>query len=238
MFNTYCFPSGYCFRTRYYRSISFIERISSEKFNDEIISVMKKILHIISSPRGDESFSIKLGKEVLKQLTDIYPGSTVAEVDLLERNVPYLTSGHIRTFFTPTEHLTVEDLETIKYSDAAIDQLMAADIIIIGAPLYNFSIAATLKSWIDHIARPGKTFRYNKEGAEGLVKNKKVYVIISSGAVYSEGKWQSYDFVTSYLKALLGFIGMTDVTFFRAEGLNISGLKDHALEKAIQDINL
>ena len=199
---------------------------------------MKRILHLISSPRGDQSFSIKLGNAVISKIQDQYPGSTVEVVNLVERNVPHLDTAHLRSFFTPAEQLTPEDQDAVKYSDEAISQLMAADIIVIGAPLYNFSIHSTLKAWIDHIARAGKTFRYSEQGVEGLVKGKKVYVAMSSGGVYSDGPYKPYDFVSTYLKAVLGFLGMTDLTVFRVEGINIPGLKESALEKGIAAINI
>lgn len=199
---------------------------------------MKRILHLISSPRGGESFSIKLANAVIIKLLDQYPESSIEEVNLLESNVPHLDTGHLKSFFTPEEQLTPEDQNAIRYSDAAISQLMAADIIVIGAPLYNFGIPSTLKAWIDHIARVGQTFRYNDLGAEGLVKGKKVYVAMSSGAVYSEGFYQSYDFVSPYLKTMLGFLGMTDLTIFRVEGVNIPNIKEHALKTAIESINI
>jgi len=199
---------------------------------------MKNILHLISSPRGNDSFSIKLGNAIIVKIQDQYPGSNVEEVNLNEINIPHLNTAHLRSFFTPEEQLTVEDQDAIRYSDAAISQLMAADIIVIGAPLYNFGIPSTLKAWIDHIARAGKTFRYDEQGPEGLVKGKKVYVAMSSGAVYSEGLYQSYDFVSPYLKAVLGFLGMTDLTLVRVEGVNIPGLKEQALDKAIESINI
>jgi len=199
---------------------------------------MKNILHLISSPRGNESFSVKLANAIIVKIQDQYPGSSVEEVNLNEMNIPHLNTAHLRSFFTPQEQLTAEDQDAIRYSDAAISQLMAADIIVIGAPLYNFGIPSTLKAWIDHIARAGKTFRYDEQGPEGLVKGKKVYVAMSSGAVYSEGLYQSYDFVSPYLKAVLGFLGMTDLTLLRVEGVNIPGLKDEALDKAIESINI
>jgi FMN-dependent NADH-azoreductase len=197
---------------------------------------MKRILHLISSPRGEESFSIKLGNAVISKIVEQYPGSSVNTINLIESNVPHLDTAHLRSFFTPEEHLTADDQDAIRYSDQAISQLLAADIIVIGAPLYNFSIHSSLKAWIDHVARAGKTFSYSEKGPEGLVKNKKVYVAMSSGAVYSEGAYKPYDFVSSYLTAILGFLGMTDLTVFRAEGVNIPGIKEHALENAISSI--
>jgi FMN-dependent NADH-azoreductase len=199
---------------------------------------MKRILHLISSPRGGESFSIKLANAVIEKLQEQYPDSSVEEVNLIESNVPHLDTAHLRSFFTPAEQLTAEDQDAIRYSDAAISQLMAADIIVIGAPMYNFGIHSSLKAWIDHIARAGKTFKYTEQGAEGLVKGKKIYVAMSSGAVYSEGSYQPYDFVSAYLKAVLGFLGMTDLNLLRVEGVNIPGLKEGALDKAIESISL
>ena len=199
---------------------------------------MKNILHLISSPRGNDSFSVKLANAIILKIQDQYPGSNVEEVNLNDIGVPHLNTAHLRSFFTPQEQLTAEDQDAIRYSDAAISQLMAADIIVIGAPLYNFGIPSTLKAWIDHVARAGKTFRYDEQGPEGLVKGKKVYVAMSSGAVYSEGPYQSYDFVSSYLKGVLGFLGMTDLTLLRVEGVNIPSLKEQALEKAIESIHI
>jgi len=97
-------------------------------------------------------------------------------------------------------------------------------------------VHSALKAWIDHVARAGVTFRYTEHGPEGLIKGKKVYIAMSAGGVYSEGPYQPYDFVTPYLKAVLGFMGMTDLTIYRAEGVNIPGIKEYALEKAIDSI--
>lgn len=199
---------------------------------------MKRILHLISSPRGSESASIKLAHAIIEKLQQEYPGSTLEEVDLLKSDVPHLDTAHLRSFFTPAEQLTADDQAAIRYSDNAIAQLMAADIIVVGAPLYNFGITSTLKAWIDHIARAGKTFRYDENGPEGLVKGKKVYVAMSSGAIYSEGIYKSYDHVSPYLESVFGFLGMTDITIYRAEGLNIPGIQDHALDNAIESIEI
>lgn len=117
-------------------------------------------------------------------------------------------------------------------------QLFAADIIVIGAPLYNFTIHTALKSWIDYITRPGITFGYGENGPVGKITGKKVYVAMSSGGVYSEGPGKANDFVAPYLKSFLGLLGMTDLTVFRAEGLKVQGVKEHAMEKAIDSIKI
>ena len=196
------------------------------------------ILHIISSPRKGESFSIKLGNAIVEKLQAANPGSTVKVKDLTNKPFPHLEEAHLQSFFTPAEGRTPEQQEAVRHSDEAIAEIMAADAIVIDAPLYNFGISSTLKAWIDHIARAGITFRYTAAGPEGLVKGKKVYVAMSSGGVYSEGPSASYDFVAPYLKAVLGFMGMTDVTVTRVEGLAIPDLQPTALDKAIASITL
>lgn len=199
---------------------------------------MKKILHIISTPKGDASYSLQLGKAIIDKITTAHPGSIVKEINLIEKQVPHLQEAHINAFFTPAENRTPENIENARYSDEAIADIMDADILVIGAPIYNFSIHSSLKTWIDQIVRGGVTFKYDENGPEGLVKNKKVYLAVASGGVYSEGPMQAYDFATPYLKSILGFIGLTDISVFRVEGLAKSELKETALEKAISSIIL
>ncbi|WPQ66426.1 NAD(P)H-dependent oxidoreductase [Chitinophaga sancti] len=197
---------------------------------------MKRVLHLISSLQGDTSYSTKLSKAIISKVIEKYPGSTVEEVNLVEQAIPHITPALLQTMFTPGEQLTAAAKELLRYSDDAVKQLMAADIIVIGAPLYNFTIHSSLKSWIDHVTRAGITFGYNENGPAGMVTGKKVYVAMSSGGVYSEGPGKQNDFVAPYLKAFLGFLGMTDLTVFRAEGLKVPGIKETALEKGIESI--
>ena len=197
---------------------------------------MKKVLHIISSPRGEASFSIKLGNAVVEKLLARFPGSTVKSINLVDRQVPHLEQTHLASFYTPADQRNADSLAAVKYSDEAIQDIIDADILVIGAPLYNFGVHSSLKAWIDQIIRAGITFSHSEKGAEGLIKGKKVYIAMSSGGIYSEGPWQSYDFVVPYLKHVLGFIGLTDITVFRVEGTNIPGTKETALEKGIESV--
>jgi len=199
---------------------------------------MKKILHVISSPRGEASYSIKLGNAIVDKLKTTYPGSTVKESNLVNMQFPHLEESHLTSFFTPAENMTAENKAAIEHSQNAIQDVMDADVIVIGAPMYNFNIHSTLKAWLDHVVRAGITFKYDASGPEGLVKGKKVYIAETTGGIYSEGPMQSMDFAAPYLKAILGFIGLTDVTFFRVEGTSIPGIQDTALEKAIESIHL
>lgn len=197
---------------------------------------MKRILHLISSIQGNESYSIKLGKAIVEKAIEKYPGSTVEEVNLNDLEIPHLNPTILQSMYTPGDQLTVEAKASLRYSDEAVKQLMAADIVVIGAPLINFTIPSTLKSWIDHITRAGITFGYGENGPVGMVNGKKVYVAMSSGGIYSEGPGKSNDFVAPYLKAFLGFLGMTDLAVFRAEGVKVPAVQEHALEKGIESI--
>ena len=198
---------------------------------------MKKILHIVSSINGETSFSTKLSNTIIEKLKKTYPDSQVHRLNLSETPSPYLETLHYGAFFTSVEHQTVEQKEAVKHSDEAIKKLKDADIIIIGVPLYNFGVPATLKSWIDQIARAGETFTYVDNSSKGLLVNKKVYLAIASGAVYSKGAYKSYDFTENYLRTIFGFIGMTDITVFRVEGTMIPEFKETALPKAIETVN-
>ncbi|MGK6350797.1 FMN-dependent NADH-azoreductase [Parapedobacter sp. DT-150] len=198
---------------------------------------MKKVLHIISSPQGEPSVTKKLGNAIIEKIKTKYPGSIVHERNLTTNLFPHLDELQISSWFTPAENHSPEQAKAIKISEEAITEIQDADICVIGAPFYNFAIPSTLKAYLDHIARPGITFRYAENGnPEGLLKNKKAYIAIASSGVYSEGEFQSFDFVSPYLKFILGFLGITDVSIVRAEGLRVSGVKEAAFEKGVESI--
>jgi len=199
---------------------------------------MKKILNIISSPRGAASNTIQLAQALIDSLGKAYPGSTVKTINLAEKHYPHLEEVHITGYFTPPEQRTDRQMEALQHSEEAIQDIQEADILIIGAPMYNFSVPSSLKAWIDHIVRAGVTFRYSEKGVEGLVKGKKVYLVESSGGVYSDGPMKGMDFVEPYLRSVLGFIGLTDVTMLRVEGTSVPGVKEHAMEKALAGIRV
>jgi FMN-dependent NADH-azoreductase len=180
---------------------------------------MAKILHINSSVRSNGSLSRQLGGEFVAKLQAADPSTTVVTRDLAANPVPHLNELVMGAYFTPAEQRNAEQAHAIKTSDTLVDELLAADTIVIGAPMYNFSVTSGLKAWIDAIARAGRTFQYGANGPEGLVSGKKVYVFIASGGAYSEGPAAAYDHLTTYLRAVLGFLGMTDVTFIVAEGV-------------------
>lgn len=197
---------------------------------------MKQILHIISSPRIEVSASRKLGSAVLEKIQEKYPDSKVKERDLTKNLVPLLEEVHINTFFTPAENRTPEQEAINQYSEGLIAELQEADIIVIESPMYNFSVPATLRAYFDFTSRAGYTFSYDENGPKGLLNNKKLYIALSSGNIYSEGPYQSYDSNVPYVKNVFGFYGVTDVSVFRAEGLSIPGIMENALEKGIESI--
>lgn len=197
-----------------------------------------QILQILSSPRGAASYSTQLANGLVEKLVAANPGSTVTVHDLTNTLFPHLEEVHLQSFFAPAEGRSPEQQQAVRHSDEAIAEIMAADVLVIGAPLYNFGISSTLKAWIDHISRAGITFSYASGTPEGLVTGKKIYVALSSGAVYSEGPMVAYDFVAPYLRTILGFLGMTDLTVVRVEGTNIPDLKEGALAKALASVHL
>ncbi len=197
----------------------------------------KKILHILSSPRGEASVTKKLGDAIIEKIKAKYPDAVVTERDLAADVFPHLNELQIGAWFVPAAARTPDQIHAVQTSDEAIRDLQEADIYVIGAPFYNFAIPSTLKAYLDHIVRPGITFRYNEQGKpEGLLKNKTAYIATASSGVYSDGPMQSFDHVSPYLTFILGFLGVTDISFVRAEGLKMEGVKETAFEKGVQSI--
>jgi len=182
---------------------------------------MATVLHINSSVRTQGSISRQLTAEFLAQWKIAQPADRIIERDLASNPVPHLTEQLMGAFFTPVDQRSPEQAQTIRLSDELVAELLAADVIVIGAPMYNFSVSSALKAWIDHVTRTGVTFKYSDAGPVGLVHGKKIYVFTASGGVYSEGPDQAMDFHGTYLRAVLGFIGLTDITFIHSEGLGM-----------------
>ncbi len=178
----------------------------------------KNILVIESSHNGANSLSRKVTAETLAQLQAKYPGSTVTTRDLDKNPLPHLTGEVIAAFYTPADSRTPALNKAIKLSDIATDELLAADIIVIGAPMWNFNIPSVLKAWVDHVARVGRTFAYTAAGPVGLAKGKTAYLALSRAGIYTDGPMKQMDFHDTYLRSVLGFLGITDVHAIVAEG--------------------
>ena len=199
----------------------------------------KRILQINSSIMGEKSYSRKLGNAIVEKIKLKYPNSTVEPLDVVESNIPHLTPETLQAMFTPEAHQTDEMRQALQLSDNLVKQVFDCDIVVIGAPLINRTIHSSLKAWIDLITRRGITFGYNEAGMPiGFIKGKKVYVAMSSGGIYTDEQGRSNDFVAPYLKSFLGFLGMTDLTVVRAEGLHVPVIQDTALEKGISSIKI
>jgi FMN-dependent NADH-azoreductase len=178
------------------------------------------ILHVDSSPAGDHSYSRKISAALIEKLKSSHPDATTVYRDLVANPLPHLDPFMLGAMFAPAEGRSEEQMKALANSDQAVKELMEADTIVIGSPMHNFGISSQLKSWIDHIVRAGVTFHYTAEGPKGLVpSSKKVYIVAARGGVYSEGPYKAYEHQDSYLKAILGFIGLTDVTVIPVEGV-------------------
>jgi FMN-dependent NADH-azoreductase len=183
---------------------------------------MGNLLFVTSSLFGDQSESSRLALEFLSAWRDRHPQANVVIRELTPPSMPHLDAESLGALMTPADGRTIRQTELVAFSDALIDEVEAADTIVLAVPMYNFSIPSTLKAWIDHIARAGRTFRYSEAGAVGLLKGKKVYVVTARGGIYSSGPAQAFDFQEPYLRAILGFLGIDDVTFIHLEGLKVS----------------
>jgi FMN-dependent NADH-azoreductase len=193
---------------------------------------MANILHIDSSPRGDRSISRALSYEFVTSWKDTHPGDTVTYRDLGRNPVPHVDEPWIAAAFSSPDTHTPQLQQAIKVSDTLIDELLAADRLVFGVPMYNLNIPSTFKAYIDQIVRVGRTFTVGANGYQGLVDNgKKVLIITSRGGSFPAGTPSgAYDYQEPYLRAILGFIGLTDVTFIHAENLNMG---DDAREKSL-----
>ena len=199
-----------------------------------------QILHIDSSISGDQSVSRQLTANIVAKLTAANPGAAVAYRDLAAAPVPHQSPAILLSKIQPPTDEADRDGQVcteIAATDAALDAFLAADVIVLGAPMYNFSIPSQLKAWIDSLAVAGKTFRYTEAGAEGLAGGKKVIIASSRGGLYGADSPIAFmDHQENYLRGFFGFIGVTDIAFVRAEGLALGPEQRRlALENAAAD---
>lgn len=193
----------------------------------------KTILHIDSSAFGDRSVTKKLSQTLVSQFTSKHPDTRVIYHDLSVEAIPHLDGATLGAFFTPDANRTPEQQQLVALSDKLTDEVLGSDIIVIAAPMWNFSVPSSLKAWIDHISRAGKTFKYTENGPQGLVSSdKKVIIVSSSGGIYSQGPGKAVDFQVPYLTAFFAFLGLTDVSVVRAEG---TAMGPETLNTALQN---
>ncbi len=198
-----------------------------------------KILHIDSSILASSSVSRALTHQVVEQWRASHPGTLVDYLDLAH-NAPSHLDAHSIGFRAPPQAaaLTPRQIEENALSEALVSQFLAADVVVMGAPMYNFTIPTQLRAWIDRIAQPGRTFGYTDKGPHGLAGGKTVIVVSSRGGVYSTSEGgRAMEHQESYLQTVLGFLGVTDIRFVRAEGVSMGdAAKTAALASAALEV--
>lgn len=172
------------------------------------------ILQVNSSVRGTASASTRLANRIVAQLRALDPAAQVVVREATRQ--PILDEAALGALFTPADARSPEQAARAAIDDVTIAEVQAADIVVLGVPMYNFGVPVQLKAWIDAIAKAGVTFRYTENGPEGLLKGKKVYVALARGGLYRDTPADSQ---VPYLKSVLGFLGLSDIQFIYAEGL-------------------
>jgi len=190
---------------------------------------MSSILLLTSSPRAD-SLSTNIATEFAEKLRAQNPGKTIVHRDLVASPLPHIDDLFTAAIRKPADSRTAEEAKAVETSDELVEELLAADTLVIGTGLINFSIYSSLKAWIDNIARAGSTFKYTESGPVGLATGKKAYIVLASGGVYSQGPAAPLNHAVPYLKSVLAFIGITEVETIYVEGLAFG---PEAAEKAI-----
>lgn len=196
---------------------------------------MANILVLNSSSSAGDSVSRILVNDLVERLVAADPGAAVVRHDLAVRPVPHLTEDNVNG--VRGEPSTAAEHEARALSDKLIAELKAADTIVIGAPMHNFSVPTTLRSWFDFVLRPGETFGYSEAGPKGLLTGKRAILAMARGGFYTEGPTQALDFQEPYLRQLLGFIGIHDVHVVHAEKIGFGpAARAAALDGARQRI--
>lgn len=185
------------------------------------------ILQINSSARRDGSQSTLLANRLVEQLRRTDPAAQLTVRDLAVTPHPVLDEAALQALFTPEEQRSPEQQARVAIDDVLIAELLAANVVVLGVPMYNFGVPAQLKNWIDAIARARVTFKYTEQGPVGLVQGKKVYVALTRGGLYRN---TPQDTQVPYLRTVLGFLGMTDIEFIYAEGF---AMGEEAAEQAL-----
>jgi FMN-dependent NADH-azoreductase len=192
---------------------------------------MKTILQVNNSVFGDDGVSSRLADTFVAQERARPDEVRVIRRNLGDNPVPHLNATRFQAALTAPDERTAEQAREAAIADELVEEVLAADVLVIGVPVYNFQVPSPLKAWFDHVARAGTTFRYTENGPEGLLKGRKAYVFIASGGQY-EGT--DMDFVEPYLRHMLGFLGIDEVVFTRAEGM---AMGEETSQQALVDAN-
>lgn len=188
---------------------------------------MSRVLVIESSARQEGSVSRQLTQAFIAQWKAAHPSDEISVRDLAVEQVPHLDANLLGGWMKPADQHSDQEKNALVRSNLLTEELLAADVLVLAAPMYNFAIPSTLKSWLDHVLRAGVTFKYTETGPQGLLTGKRAFVLTARGGIYAGG---TLDHQEPYLRQVLGFIGIHDVEFIHAEGLNLGA---ESLEKAV-----
>ena len=177
---------------------------------------MMEILHVSCSPRGRAAESYRLSRKIIDLLLRSEPAATVVDRVIGEGLMPHIDAGYALAQHSPMARVPHEG--AIARSEALIRELERSDVVVIGTPMHNLTVPSALKAWIDHVVRARRTFHVTREGKLGTLRDRPVFVAVSSGGIFSGERARQPDYLTAYLKTILGSIGLRDLTFFSVEG--------------------
>jgi len=178
------------------------------------------LLHIDSSIQGGDSNSRNLSAKLVTLWQQQNPLGLVVTRDIVTNPIPHIDEALMAGLLQPDATHSNATQQAVVKADEIIDEFLAADVVVLGVPMYNFGIPSTLKVWVDHISRAGRTFKYTDKGPVGLAGDKRIVVVSTRGGIYED---ERMDHQITYLKTLFGFLGISDIDVIQAEGLNLSG---------------
>lgn len=193
------------------------------------------LLHIKVSPNINGSSSREVSDYLVDRLKKKYPDINEKIIDLSKEPLPHLDSCTVEAFLTKPDERKEQQKEAVQLSDRMIALLFDSDLLVISSPIWNLGLPSVLKAWFDHITRAGRTFRFTDASGSkmGLVPNKTVYIVVSSGSIFSHGPLVSHDQFTPYVKYAFQYIGITDLNFIRIDGTHDPLTREFAVPKAI-----
>jgi FMN-dependent NADH-azoreductase len=191
---------------------------------------MRQILCLTSSPRRDTSYSNLVAARVLKELRIVHPEAAITIRDLAGNPLPHIDEDFVTATRSIAGPRTSRQRALVEQSDILVDELLAADAIVIAAAMINFGVPSTLKAWIDYVVRPGRTFRYTEHGTKGLLGGRRAILVLARGGIYSVGPTRSFEHDESYLRSVLNYLGITDIQSILIEGV---ALGPEAAERAV-----